>query len=152
LRYVLLHTLSHALMRQLVVECGYSAASVRERIYSLPPGVEDGPMAGILISTAAADSEGTLGGLVALGTPEELGRHLAAALRAAELCASDPLCAEHDPPTDGMTLHAAACHACMFAPETACERGNRYLDRSALVTTVAGGMTGFFDRASLVGP
>lgn len=151
LRYVLLHTLSHALMRQLVVECGYSAASVRERIYSMPGEADDGPMAGILISTAAADSEGTLGGLVALGEPEELGRHLAAALAAAELCASDPLCAEHDPPSDGMTLHAAACHACMFAPETACERGNRYLDRSALVTTVAGGVTGFFDEVSLIG-
>lgn len=147
LRYVLLHSLSHALMRQLVIECGYSAASVRERIYSLPPNVEHGPMAGILISTAAADSEGTLGGLVALGEPDELGRHLSTALRAAGLCAADPLCAEHEPPPDGMTLHAAACHACMFAPETACERGNRYLDRSALVTTVAGGAAGFFTPA-----
>jgi hypothetical protein len=33
-------------------------------------------------------------------------------------------------------VHAAACHACLFAPETSCERGNRYLDRSALVRTV----------------
>ncbi len=49
---------------------------------------------------------------------------------------SDPLCAEHPPSTDGITLHAAACHACLFAPETSCEQGNRYLDRSVLVPTL----------------
>jgi hypothetical protein len=150
IRYVLLHSLAHALMRELVVECGYSAASVRERIYSRDPDADDGPMAGILISTAASDSQGTLGGLVALGVPEELGRLLGSALRSAELCASDPLCAEHEPPTDGMTLHAAACHACLFAPETACERGNRYLDRGTLRTSVAGGPSGFFDELDLM--
>ena len=52
------------------------------------------------------------------------------------LCASDPLCAEHQPPQDGLTLHGAACHACLFSAETSCERGNRYLDRSVLVETV----------------
>ena len=31
------------------------------------------------------------------------------------------------------TLHAAACHACLFAPETSCEHANRYLDRATLV-------------------
>ena len=34
MRYVLLHSFSHALMRQLSLECGYSAASIRERIYA----------------------------------------------------------------------------------------------------------------------
>jgi hypothetical protein len=28
------------------------------------------------------------------------------------------------------------CHACTFAAETSCERGNRYLDRSLLVPTI----------------
>jgi hypothetical protein len=93
-------------------------------------------MAGILIYTAAPDSEGTLGGLVRLGEPQVLGRHIRCALQAMTLCASDPLCAEHDPPQDGLTLHAAACHACLFSAETSCERGNRYLDRSVLVETV----------------
>ena len=67
-------------MRQMVLECGYSAASVRERIYALAPEAEDGPMAGILIYTSAPDSEGTLGGLVNLGYPDTLGRHIEAAL------------------------------------------------------------------------
>ena len=88
-------------------------------------------MAGILLYTAAPDSEGTLGGLVRLGEPSQLGRLIGAALEEAELCASDPLCAEHDP-CDGHDLHGAACHACLFVPETSCERANKYLDRSTL--------------------
>jgi len=137
LRYILLHSFAHALMRQLALECGYTAASIRERIYSRNPGDPGGePMAGVLIYTAAPDSEGTLGGLVSLGKPEQLGRHITLALYHAALCASDPLCAEHSPSSDGLTLHGAACHACMFAPETSCERGNRYLDRSVLTATM----------------
>ena len=136
MRYVLVHTFVHALMRQLALACGYGAASLRERIYSRPAERDGGPMAGVLIYTAAPDSEGTLGGLVKLGEPEVLGEHIAQALEAARLCASDPLCAEHPPSQRGQTLHAAACHACVFAPETSCERGNKYVDRSVLVPTM----------------
>ena len=121
----LLHSLAHALIRQFAVECGYTTASIRERIYSRPPGNDKEPMAGILLYTAAPDSEGTLGGLVALGEPKSLGRHLDQALDAMRLCASDPLCAEHHPMKDGLTLHGAACHACLFLPETSCERGQQ---------------------------
>lgn len=135
-RYMLLHSFAHALMRQFALECGYTVASIRERIYALPPTDEDGPMAGVLLYTAAPDSEGTLGGLVSLGAAHILGRHIAGALDAMRLCASDPLCAEHTPLTEPQTLHGAACHACLFAPETSCERGNKYLDRSLLVPTV----------------
>ena len=69
-------------------------------------------MAGVLIYTAAPDSEGTLGELVSLDEPEQLRRHLRAALRDAAQCASDPLCAEHAPSQQGTTVHAVACHAC----------------------------------------
>ncbi len=37
IRLVLLHSLAHALMRQIVLDCGYTAASVRERLYSNSP-------------------------------------------------------------------------------------------------------------------
>lgn len=147
LRYVLLHSFAHALMRRLCLECGYTAASVRERIYAREPNADEvhpEPMAGVLIYTAAPDSEGTLGGLVRLGEPDELGGHIDAALRDATLCASDPLCAEHPPSRRGLTLHAAACHACLFAPETSCEAGNRYLDRSVLVPTIERGDLAYF--------
>lgn len=136
LRYVAIHTFSHALMRELALESGYSAASLRERIYARDDDGESGPMAGVLIYTAAPDSEGTLGGLVRMGRPAELERHIGRALEQSTLCSSDPLCADHLPEKDGITLHGACCHACLFAPETSCERGNRYLDRTVLVETV----------------
>jgi hypothetical protein len=43
------------------------------------------------------------------------------------------LCAEHVPLATEDALHAAACHACLFASETTCENGNRFLDRGLLV-------------------
>jgi hypothetical protein len=144
IRYILLHSLAHALIRQFSLECGYTTASIRERIYfhSTREGPE--PMAGVLLYTAAPDSEGTLGGLVSLGEPGVLGRHLDQALQCMRLCASDPLCAEHHPHRDSLTLHGAACHACMLLPETSCERGNKYLDRSVLVDTVERSDLAFF--------
>ena len=145
IRFVLLHSLSHALMRQIALECGYTAASVRERLYCRPTGQGLGPMAGILIYTAASDSEGTLGGLVQLGQPITLGRQVQHALESMRICGSDPLCSEHAPVGDGRGIHGACCHACLFAPETSCERGNRYLDRTTLVGTFASVAAEFFD-------
>jgi Domain of unknown function (DUF1998) len=136
-RYILIHSFAHALMRQLSIECGYTAASLRERIYSRSDKDKDGPMAGLLIYTAAPDSEGTLGGLVKLGKPENLGRHIEQALEQIRICASDPLCADHTfQKNPAIALHGAACHACLFSPETSCERGNKYLDRNVLISTV----------------
>lgn len=141
IRYVMLHTLAHLLIRELALECGYNAASIRERIYA--DVSSENPQAGILIYTAAADSDGTLGGLVDLGKPESLGRLLHQALNRARICSSDPLCSEHDPEKD-RSLHVAACHACGFVAETSCEKGNRYLDRSLLVPTLDCAEAAFF--------
>jgi hypothetical protein len=135
-RYTLLHSLAHLLINELSLECGYSAASIRERIYSCE-GSDEEAMAGLLLYTAAPDSEGTLGGLVSLADPSTFGRLLGQALDRAQLCASDPLCADHIPDQTEDSLHLAACHACLFIPETSCERGNRYLDRAAVVPTLA---------------
>jgi hypothetical protein len=134
-RYLLLHSFAHALIRELALECGYTASSIRERLYATTSGDPEG-MAGVLLYTAAPDSEGTLGGLVSLGEPDLLGPLLRQALERAQLCSSDPLCSEHDPRSDS-SVHAAACHACQFASETSCERGNRFLDRATLVSTLA---------------
>ena len=142
-RYAMLHTFAHLLIRELALECGYNAASIRERIYADVEGEE--AQAGILIYTAAADSDGTLGGLVDLGRPENLGRLIEQALNRARVCSSDPLCSEHDPKND-RSLHGASCHACSFVAETSCERGNRYLDRSLLVPTLDRSDAAFFDR------
>lgn len=141
IRYAMLHTFSHLLIRELALECGYNAASIRERIYANLEG--ESPMAGILLYTAAADSDGTLGGLVELGKPENLGRLIQQALYRATVCSSDPLCSEHNPEQD-RSLHAASCHACGFVAETSCERGNRYLDRALLIPTFDSRDAAFF--------
>lgn len=133
-RYVLLHSLAHVLMRQLALDCGYSESSVRERIYSSTD--PERKMAGILLYTASADSEGSLGGLVDLGTKERFPGLINSALENAKRCSSDPLCADHQPDVHA-TINGAACHACVLAPETSCEAFNRFLDRNFLVPTMA---------------
>lgn len=152
MRYALLHSFSHAFMRQLALEAGYSAASLKERIYARSAMQVGGPMAGVLIYTAAPDSEGTLGGLIGIGENEEsLYQIIRESLRNIMLCAGDPLCAEREVDGSGRTVHAAACHACLFAPETSCERGNRFLDRSVLVQTIDEERSGnmFFSHITL---
>ncbi len=133
-RFVLVHTLAHMLIHQVALDSGYSTASVRERLYCRPPGDSSGePMAGVLLYTASPDSEGTLGGLVALADPDRLSATLREALRRGRLCSTDPMCADHHAGEQSDAFHAAACHACLFAPETSCEHGNRYLDRATAV-------------------
>jgi len=129
-RYIVLHTLSHLLIRTIALECGYSSASLAERIYA---GTEEDPRGGILVYTAVPDAEGTLGGLVSLAEPEPLTRIVRRALKDAGHCSSDPLCAERLPKDGEDFLHGAACHVCLFLSETTCERGNRFLDRRFLV-------------------
>ena len=87
MRYVLLHTFAHALIREFALECGYSAAGIAERIYARSG---EQPMAGVLLYTAAPDSEGTLGGLVSLGRATALASIIDQALEAARLCTLRP--------------------------------------------------------------
>jgi len=101
-------------------------------------------MAGILIYTATSDSDGSLGGLVEMGSPENLGPVFRRALEGVRLCANDPLCADRLPTGTGSDLNGAACHACLLLSETACESSNHYLDRGVLVDTVANAETSFF--------
>ncbi len=140
--YVLLHTLAHLLMQALAVRCGYPATSIRERIYL------DGPQNrfGLLLYTASPDADGTLGGLVQQARHIE--DHLSMALKTAELCSSDPICAQHAPgeSLDERWLHGAACHSCSLIAETSCEMRNEYLDRALVVPTVDVPDAAFFER------
>jgi hypothetical protein len=68
-------------------------------------------MAGILIYTAAGDSEGTLGGLVRLGRPERLGDVVRRALSRASWCSADPVCSENLGGQGSRLANLAACHA-----------------------------------------
>ena len=139
LAYVMLHSLSHMLMTQIALGCGYPASSLRERVYAGDRGC------GILIYTGSSDSEGTLGGLVETG--RSLGIHLRRAVRAARLCSNDPVCAEHTPDSqlEGRSLQGAACHGCLLIAETSCEQRNDFLDRALVVPTVGFGSAAFFD-------
>lgn len=137
-RSILLHTLSHVLMRQLCYECGYHAASIRERLYVT------GDRLGFLIYTADGDSEGSLGGLVRQGETARITKTLRSALERAAWCSNDPICSEL--PEHGVDrLNKAACHACSLVPETSCTHLNSMLDRRLLVeTSEASSIRGFF--------
>ncbi len=136
-RYTLMHTLAHLLINRLTYEAGYSSAALRERLYIST--AQEAPMAAVLIYTAAGDADGTLGGLVRLGRPEHLTRLITEALKRAVWCSADPVCTELAG-TGGQgpdSCNLAACHSCALLPETACESGNRFLDRAMVAAGVA---------------
>jgi hypothetical protein len=126
-RYVLMHTLAHLVLRNTAFEAGYSTSSLKERLYVTRPDQQPA-MAGILVYTAAGDTEGTLGGLVRLGEYDRLTRLLVSAVADAQWCSFDPVCRESRGQGAG-GLSLAACHACCLTPETSCVASNRLLDR-----------------------
>ncbi|GAA4129656.1 DUF1998 domain-containing protein [Nocardioides fonticola] len=132
-RYWALHTLSHLLIREAAMSSGYGSASLTERIYAWRADGERPPAAGLLITTTASDSEGTLGGLVDLSKPDRLGPLVHEAMRRGGRCSSDPVCSHRRPRGKEDFLHGAACHFCLFVSETSCERTNRFLDRRMLL-------------------
>lgn len=140
-RYVLCHTLAHALMRQLTLECGYSSASLQERLYA---GAGGEKMAGLLIYTATTDSDGTLGGLERQGKAGRIEGILQRALASIEWCSSDPLCITDMMGAIGSYSHSV-CHACCLAPETSCEAFNYFLDRALLIGDGTGSGLGYFE-------
>lgn len=142
-RLVLLHTLAHLLINELVFTCGYSSASLRERLYaSSEPGRD---MAGVLIYTAAGDSEGTMGGLVRMSRPENLRSVFVSAITGARWCSTDPVCMDAGEKGQGPdSCNLAACHGCALLPETSCEEFNRFLDRGLVIGTFDDPVLGYF--------
>jgi len=141
-RFMLLHTLSHLLMRQIESEGGYPAASLMERIYCAN---NPEAMAGILISVAVPDIAGSLGGLAELAEPRRFMALLLRALEHAHWCSLDPVCSEHEGQGPGL-LNRAACHACALVPEPACEYGNALLDRGFVKGDAANGFPAYFRK------
>ncbi|MUK26209.1 DUF1998 domain-containing protein [Aliivibrio fischeri] len=122
--FVLLHTLSHLVIRELEDKCGYPASSLSERIYSS----READMNGFLIYTAVADKSGSLGGLMELAEPKSFLAILDSAIKRAQWCTLDPVCSDHGGQgRDG--LNRAACHGCTLVPDTSCDYGNVFLDR-----------------------
>jgi uncharacterized protein DUF1998 len=142
--YILAHSLAHALMSEVALDCGYPASALKERLY-VPPRLPGQPtQCGILIYTAAAGNQGTLGGLVEV--TRRFIRLLKSALERERLCSGDPVCAGHNPTIahDDRTLHGAACHGCLLVAETSCEARNLFLDRALIVDTVNQTKASFF--------
>ena len=144
--YVLLHSISHALMAEIALDCGYPASSLKERVYALSNSRAGGDFdrCGILIYTASAGAQGTLGGLVA--TAPGFAQILRSALERLRICSNDPICADHEPDdrSGDRATHGAACHGCLLIAETSCEMRNLFLDRSLLVRTMSEESANFF--------
>lgn len=125
-RKVLIHTLSHLLMREFEYVCGYPASSLSERLYVSET------MHGFLIS-AFDGTDGYLGGLSNLCNDlENLNSIINSAIFRATDCSSDPICVESEGQGVGQ-LNLAACHSCTLTPETTCELSNLYLDRKLII-------------------
>jgi len=146
--YVLLHSLSHALMAEIALDCGYPSSALKERIYALP-GEPD--RFAILIYTASPGAQGTLGGLVS--TAPRFAAILRGALDRLAVCSNDPVCADHEPDdrSGDRATHGAACHGCLLIAETSCEARNQSLDRALLVSTMAQDGAEFFQAPGCTG-
>ena len=143
--FILLHSLSHLLIRTLTINCGYSTSALQERIYAAKPNDDQEAMLGLLIFTAASDSEGSLGGLVQQGKETRFESTLMEALEQSRWCSSDPLCIEST--GQGMdSLNLGACHSCALLPETACETMNSFLDRGLVTGTPEHPKMGYFSE------
>ena len=141
-KFLLLHTISHLLIKQLSFECGYSIASLKERLYCSDE-IDGFEMAGVLIYTASGDSEGTMGGLVRQGRSDIFPSIYKKAIEAALTCSNDPVCSmSMGQGRDSLNL--AACYSCTLIPETSCEEFNVFLDRSTVVGTYDNREMGFY--------
>ena len=141
-RTILIHTFAHLLIKRISLSCGYSQASMRERVYSCD--TDSGrSLSGVVIYTVSPDSEGSLGGLVAQAAKHKtLENHIDALMENIQICSQDPLCASHDCTTTGNPW-GASCHSCCQLSETSCEGlQNKLLDRWTLMGGNA--VKGFF--------
>ena len=141
-KFVLLHTIAHMLIKQLSFECGYSIASLKERIYC-SEAADGKEMNGIFIYTASGDTEGTMGGLVRQGRSDTFPNVFKKAIKEAMICSNDPVCSL----SQGQgreSLNLAACYSCSLIPETSCEEFNIFLDRGMVVGTFNDEKLAFF--------
>jgi hypothetical protein len=125
-KFILIHTFSHILIKELEFLCGYSAISLNERLY-----IDGNIMQGVLIYTVAG-AEGSYGGLITQAEPDKLAWIIESALQRAKECSSDPVCYHAEEQGVG-GLNLAACYSCALLPETSCEELNCFLDRRLLI-------------------
>lgn len=131
--YVMLHTFAHLFIREITNICGYSAASIREKIYSEIDDKNEVKMCGVLIYVSSSDSDSSLGGLISVADNKDVFEEIMdSMLDRASWCSGDPLCIS-SMKQGYKNLNYAACYDCTLLPETSCERFNCFLDRASIV-------------------
>ena len=139
-RYVLLHTLSHLLVRQLSMGSGYHEGDIKERIY------HSKNTNGVMLYTASVSSQGSLGGLVRIGEGKRFLKILKDSIKQSTRCSRDPMCFENNPEKIKKAgiitsnMGGSSCYSCTLLPETSCENFNNLLDR----WTISNPEYGFF--------
>ena len=126
-KFILIHTFSHLIIKELEYLCGYPSTSLQERLY-----IDDNlGMYGVLIYTIAG-SEGSYGGLTSLWESEKIVKLIQSAMARAKDCATDPIC-YHTSGQGVGNLNLSACFSCTLLPEISCEMFNSFLDRRILI-------------------
>lgn len=125
--FVWWHTLSHALIKTVSENAGYSAASIRERIYLA--NIDNKKAGGLIMYATQPGNDGTMGSLISM--VPHFKSMLADAVERTELCSGDPLCKEQQFLNE--KINGAACYGCVMNSETSCEHHNMWLDRNVLV-------------------
>lgn len=123
-KFMIVHTLSHLLMKELEFSCGYPTVSLSERLFV------DNKIQGVLIYTVGG-MEGSYGGLASQADPKKFQQLLKNALERAKDCASDPICYHSEGQGVG-EVNLAACYSCALVAENACEMFNSFLDRQII--------------------
>lgn len=142
--YVMLHTFAHLFIREISNICGYSAASIREKIYSEISDKDEVKMCGVLIFVSSSDRDCSLGGLISVADNEDVFEKIMdSMLDRASWCSGDPLCIS-SMKQGYKNLNYSACHDCTLLPETSCERFNCFLDRASIVGLPDNPNLGFF--------
>jgi len=127
--YGLVHSFSHLVLRQAVIQSGFDRTSLSEYLF---------PRALSFVLYSNNRSKFTIGGLYTL-FEQTLHEHLRAVLDKGGMCVYDPVCMEE----------TGACHACMYVSELSCEHFNRNLSRKYLFGRIepdGSEFIGYWDR------
>jgi hypothetical protein len=110
--YGLVHSFSHLVLRQAVIQSGFDRTSLGEYLF---------PRALSFVLYSNNRSRFTIGGLYTL-FEQTLDEHLRAVIDKSQTCFHDPLCLGEK----------GACHVCMHVSELSCQHFNRNLSRKYL--------------------
>ena len=129
--FVWWHTFSHLLIRVLAENGGYSAPSLREKIYITQDKSSGAYSGGVVIYTAEPGYDSSFGGLISL--TDHIKDLFESMILNVTSCSEDPLCSDTRFPSKTEAYsNGSACYACLFLSETSCAYRNLFLDRNII--------------------